>query len=128
MAGVVKELRELGLYDVISPFIGKPMVKVVHNTDFDEYIVDEYIMNADNEDRYSGRDKIPCDPLWLAYKGYRMPEHTDIEFYDYLKSLYIQIWRDDYLKVLGWDRDHPEKIGKYDRPESWFMANNISIN
>ena len=73
-------------------------------------------MNADNEDRYSGRDKIPCDPLWLAYKGYSMPAHTDIQFYDYLKSLYIQIWKDEYLAVLGWDRAHPEVLGPFDRP------------
>lgn len=124
VAGAVQELRRIGLYDVISPFIGKPMVEVSYHIDHDQYYVSGYIMNADNEDRYSGRDKIPCDPLWLAYKGYKMPEHTDIEFYDYLKSLYIQIWKDDYLNVLGWDRNHPEKIGKYDRPESWFKENN----
>lgn len=123
VAGAVQELRRLGLYDVISPFIGKPMVEVSSS----ENKVTGYIMNADNEDRYSGRDKIPCDPLWLAYKGYSMPEHTDIEFYDYLKSLYIQLWQDDYLKVLGWDREHPELIGKYDRPESWFVKNNMAM-
>lgn len=110
VAGVIKELRRLGLYDVISPFIGKPMVEVSNG------VVTGYIMNADNEDRYSGRDKIPCDPLWLAYEGLSMPAHTDIQFYDYLKSMYIQIWRDEYLEVLGWDREHPEKLGKYDRP------------
>ena len=122
VSGAVQELRRLGLYDIVSPFIGKPMVKVDYNIDLDMYGVYEYIMNADNEDRYSGRDKIPCDPLWLAYKHVCMPEHTDIEFYDYLKSLYIQLWQDDYLRVLGWDRNDPEKIGKYDRPYSWFES------
>ena len=116
VAGILQEFRRLGIYDIVSPFIGKPMVEVAHETDFDEYYVSKYIMNADNEDRYSGRDKIPCDPLWLAYKGLSMPAHTDIQFYDYLKSMYIQIWQDEYLKVLGWDREHPEKLGKYDRP------------
>ena len=116
VAGVCQELRRLDLFDIVSPFIGKPMVEVSYHTDYDQYYVSGYIMNADNEDRYSGRDKIPCDPLWLAYKGYTMPEHTDIEFYDYLKSLYIQIWQDSYLKVLGWDRENPTKLGKYDRP------------
>ena len=120
VAGIIKELRRLGLYDIVSPFIGKPMVEVSHHSEYDKYYVSGYIMNADNEDRYSGRDKIPCDPLWLAYKGYSMPEHTDIEFYDYLKSMYIQIWKDEYLAVLGWDRNNPEKIGDYDRPKSWF--------
>lgn len=114
VAGILKELRRLGLYDVVSPFVGKPMVEV--SKVGDDYKVTGYIMNADNEDRYSGRDPIPCDPLWLAYKGLSMPEHTDIRFYDYLKSMYIQIWQDEYLKVLGWDRDNPEHLGPYDRP------------
>lgn len=125
VAGVIQELRRLRLYDVISPFVGKPMVEVSYHEDYDRWYVSDYKMNADNEDRYSGRDKIPCDPLWLAYKGYQMPEHTDIEFYDYLKSLYINLWSDRYLKVLGWDRDHPEKIGKYDRPASWFATHSV---
>jgi len=115
VAGICQELRRVGLFDIVSPFIGKPMVEVT-KTDFEEYVVTGYIMNADNEDRYSGRDKIPCDPLWLAYKGYSMPKHTDIEFYDYLKSLYIQIWQDKYLIVLGWDRENPDKLGPFDRP------------
>lgn len=118
VAGICKELRRLGLFEIVEPFIGKPMVEVAKNSQ-GEYEVTGYIMNADNEDRYSGRDKIPCDPLWLAYKGYHMPEHTDIEFYDYLKSLYIQIWRDEYLRVLGWYRENPDDIGPYDRPASW---------
>ena len=126
VAEIIKELRRLNLYDVISPFIGKPMVELGYYSEFERYYVSKYIMNADNEDRYSGRDKIPCDPLWLAYKGYDMPEHTDLEFYDYLKSMYIQIWKDEYLQVLGWDRENPEKIGKYDRPASWFIANGIN--
>ena len=116
VAGICQELRRLGLYDIVAPFVGKPMVEVGHEHDFDVYYVSKYIMNADNEDRYSGRDKIPCDPLWLAYKGYNMPKHTDLQFYDYLKSMYIQIWQDEYLKVLDWDRENPEKLGRYDRP------------
>lgn len=122
VSGIVQELRRLGLYDIISPFVGKPMVEVEYYPEFDRYAVSGYIMNADNEDRYSGRDKIPCDPLWLAHKKCCMPEHTDIEFYDYLKSLYITLWKDEYLSVLGWDRENPEKIGRYDRPYSWMVA------
>ena len=122
VAGAIQELRRLGLYDIIAPFVGKPMVEVSYHSDYEKYYVSGYIMNADNEDRYSGRDKIPCDPLWLAYKGYAMPEHTDIEFYDYLKSMYIQIWKDDYLKVLGWDRNDPTEIGPFDRPKSWYTV------
>lgn len=119
VAGILQEFRRLGLYEIIAPFVGKPMVEVAKEHDFGFYYVSGYIMNADNEDRYSGRDKIPCDPLWLAYKGLPMPEHTDIQFYDYLKSMYIQIWQDEYLEVLEWDRNNPDKLGKYDRPLSY---------
>lgn len=120
IAGVCQKLRELSLFDIIQDFVGKPPVTVSYETDWDQYYVSEYMMNADNEDRYYGRDKLPCDPLWLASKGITMPENTDIAFYDYMKSMYIQIWDDRYLKVLNWDRNDPTKIGPYDRPYSWF--------
>ena len=120
VAEILKELRRLNLYEIVAPFVGKPMVEVSIDTEWDEYYVSKYIMNADNEDRYSGRDPIPCDPLWLAYTHRSMPEHTDIAFYDYLKSMFIQIWQDEYLEVLGWDRENPDKIGPYDRPASYF--------
>lgn len=128
VSGICKELRELGLYEIVEPFVGKPMVRVDYHEEADISTVSEYIMNADNEDRYSGRDPIPNDPLWLAYKKLAMPEHTNIEFYDYLKSLYIQIWRDEYLKALGWDRENPGKIGPYDRPKSYFEKNISSLD
>lgn len=117
IAGVCSYLRKLSLFDIVEDFVGKPPVKVSYHSDYDEYYVSEYMMNADNEDRYYGRDPLPCDPLWLAYKGISMPQHTDLDFYDYLKSMYIQIWGDEYLKVLGWDRSDPSKLGRYDRPE-----------
>lgn len=110
VSGILSEFRRLGLYEIISPFIGKPMVEVSNGK------VSGYILQADNEDRYSGRDPIPCDPLWLAYKGLTMPKHTDVQFYDYLKSMYINIWQDEYLEVVGWDRNDPSKLGPYDRP------------
>lgn len=123
LSGVIQELRRINLYEIVEPFIGKPMVEIDYSTDFDTYYVSRHTMEIENDDRYSGRDKIPCDPLWLSYKGYTMPEHTDIEFYDYMKSLFINIWRDEYLQILGWDRENPEKIGPYDRPRSWFVSN-----
>lgn len=126
VAGICEELRRLGMFEIIEPFIGKPMVEVSYYEDYGHYYVSNYIMNADNEDRYSGRDPIPNDPLWLAYKGYAMPEHTNLEFYDYLKSLYIKIWKDEYLDVLGWDRKDPSKIGYYDRPKSYYTKDNCS--
>lgn len=125
IAGVCSYLRKLSLFDIVEDFVGKPPVKVSYHSDYDEYYVSEYMMNADNEDRYYGRDPLPCDGLWLAYRGLAMPEHTDLDFYDYLKSMYIQIWGDEYLKVLGWDRSDPTKLGKYDRPKTWFTSHGM---
>lgn len=70
--------------------------------------------DIENMDRYTGKDPQPCDPLWLAYHDYKMPEHTDPVFYKYLKEMYIEIWPQEYLDVLGWDPKDPSKSGKYD--------------
>lgn len=78
----------------------------------------------ENEDRYYGRDPQPCDVLWLAYRGYCMPEHTDIEFFDRMKSYYIKLWSEEVCEIVGWDKSNPTKIGPYDRPYSWFEQNN----
>lgn len=122
-AGILKELRRIGLYDIIKDYIGKPLVKLAYSNEYGRYYVDTHTMTVENEDRYYARDPQPCDPLWLACNHLCMPEHTNIEFYDYLKSMYIELWQDEYLEVLGWDRNDPTKIGKYDRPYSWFVAN-----
>lgn len=70
--------------------------------------------DIENMDRYTGKDPQPCDPLWLAYHGYKMPEHTDPKFYHYLKCMYISIWPEEYLKVIGWDPNDIMKKGPYD--------------
>lgn len=123
IAGVCQELRKISLIDCIEDFIGKPPVEVSYSNEEGIYQVSKYMMNADNEDRYYGRDPLPTDPLWLAYRGITMPTNVDLNFYDYMKSMYIQIWGDEYLSVLGWDRSDPSKIGPYDRPRSWFEEN-----
>ena len=123
IAGVCQELRKISLIDCIEDFIGKPPVEVSYSNEDGIYQVSKYMMNADNEDRYYGRDPLPTDPLWLAYRGITMPTNVDLNFYDYMKSMYIQIWGDEYLSVLGWDRSDPSKIGPYDRPRSWFEEN-----
>jgi len=117
VSSIILALRQIGLYNVIAPFIGKPMVEFSKDPE-GNYFVSKYIMEADNEDRYSGRDKLPCDPLWLAYRHKTMPAHTNIEHYDYLKSVYMNIWSDEYLEILGWDRENPEQLGYYDRPQA----------
>lgn len=93
-----------------AEFIGKPPVKIVGNK------VVEHKYDNENEDRFYGRDPQPVDPLWLAYKGINMPERTDVKFYDDMKSLFIHMWDDEVLAVLGWDRENPSKLGPYDRP------------
>lgn len=71
----------------------------------------------ENEDRYFGKDYQPTDPLWLAYKGLSMPKNTNIEMYDKMKSSYIKLWSREICDILGWDKDNPDKLGFYDRPE-----------
>lgn len=116
IAGVCKILREEGIMVVIKDFIGKPLPTVAYDSDLDKYYVQNHPQITENEDRYFGRDPLPCDPLYIAYTQEPLPEHTNLEMYDYMKSMFIQIWGDEYLAVLGWDRGNPEKLGYYDRP------------
>lgn len=116
ISGVMENLRKLGLYDIISDFVGKPMCVVDYDSDLDIYQVLDYTNVPDCEDRMRGVDPLPIDPLYLLYAHKKMPEHTDLVFYDYMKSLYIQIWDDLTLRALGWDRNDPSKLGPYDRP------------
>lgn len=116
ISGLCKELRKCSIYDMMEGLIGKPEVTLGTDEEGNYYVAD-HPMTIENEDRYYNRDPQPCDPLWLAYKGYKLPKHTDMDFYNYLKSMFIQIWADPYLEVLGWDRNHPEKLGYYDSLE-----------
>ena len=115
---IVMILREIGLYDILENFIGKPMCKT-STLDGIKYVY-EYQNVLDCKARMSGVDPAPIDPLYLSYVHKVMPEHTDIKFYDYLKSMFIKIWNDDILEILHWDRNNPDTIGPYDRPRSWF--------
>lgn len=107
--GVVEELRYNGLEDLLDLLV-KPEVKIENG----KVVFHKY--DNENEDRYYGRDPQPVDPLWLAYKGLKMPEHTDLKFYDEMKKSFMKVWTDEYLEVLGWDRNNPDKLGPYDRP------------
>lgn len=104
---------------MFKEFYGK-----VEGVEFGDGDVTFYKYINECDDRYEGRDPQPCDPLYLAHLGRCMPEHTNIEFYDRMKRLYINLWNDDILSILGWDRSNPETIGYYDRPYSWFKENN----
>lgn len=112
IADLCKELRRIGLWDIVSEFIGHPPV-VVNKVD-GQYKVTKYYNLADNEARFRGDDPAIPDPLWLAYTGNKMPDFVSKKYYYYLKSLFINIWDDKYLDVLGWNRDHPEILGYYD--------------
>lgn len=102
---------------MIKDKVGKPAV-TLSNEGYLRVIAHHY--DIENMDRYVGKDPQPVDPLWLAYKGICMPEGTDLEFYDYMKSMYINTWSPEYLKVLQWRKEDPSYIGPYDRPYSWY--------
>lgn len=101
------------LADMLSDIIGKPNVRVEDN-----HVV-EHHYDVENEDRYSGKDPQPCDPLWMAYKGiqWTIADRKDpikCQRFQQLKSLYLPIWSQEYLDVLGWDRMDLYKSGPYD--------------
>lgn len=73
----------------------------------------EYKLIADEDARYSGKDPLPVSPIYLAMKGLSNP-FKNKDFYDYMKSMYINIWSDEILKAIDWDRDYPECPGRYD--------------
>ena len=112
IAGICRELRCMSLWTIMKDLVGKPEVAL--GEDVGGFYVMDHPMTIENEDRYYQRDPQPCDPLWLAFKGFKMPDHTNRDFYRYLKSMFIEIWGDDYLGVLGWERDNPSKLGPYD--------------
>lgn len=123
-ADVIDILREMFGEEIIQDFVGKCEDITYHKDDNGNIVLDNYKYINESEDRYYGKDYQPTDPLYLAFTKKCLPEHTDIKFYDYMKSMYIKMWNSDILSILGWDRSNPEKVGKFDRPYSWFEKNN----
>lgn len=123
-ADVISILRNAFGSDIIDDFVGVCEDIKYHKDENGNVILDDYKYINENDDRYYGRDYQPCDVLYLAFTKKCMPEHTDIKFFNYMKNMYIKIWNDDILSILGWDRNDPNKIGPYDRPYSWFKNNN----
>lgn len=105
--------RELA--DLIRDKSCRPNVKISKD-DRGNLFVSDHHYDIENLDRYEGRDPQPCDPLWLAFKGYsgQTLDYDEYAHYQDLKSLYISLWSDEYLEVLGWCREDPTKKGYYD--------------
>ena len=76
--------------------------------------------DIENEDRYYGRDPLPVDPLWLAYRvthnneALSYPEPKNPYQYLVMKYNFSHMWNDDVLDILGWDRNDVLKLGPYD--------------
>lgn len=119
-ADIISILRELFGSEIIQDFVGKCEDITYHRDETGKLVLDNYKYINESEDRYYGKDPQPCDPIYLAFTNRTMPEHTDLKFYDYMKSMYIKMWNDDILEILGWDRQNPDHLGKYDRPNSYF--------
>lgn len=124
-ADIINILRDNFGSDIIDDFVGI-CEDIKYRIDPDNsIIIEDYKYINESEDRYYGRDYQPTDPLYLAFTKKCLPEHTDLKFYDYMKNMYIKSWNNDILRLLGWDRTNPNKIGPYDRPYSWFLKHHL---
>lgn len=108
ISGILEEIsNSYRLYpwfvDLLRTVMCSPAVEVEKGDDGKYHVVSHHY-DIENQDRYTGKDPQPVDPLWLSFHGLKMPEHTDMELYEYLKSMYLNLWPDKYLSVLGWRR------------------------
>lgn len=107
IAGVQEELfREV-------PFFAEEL-GVPSDITIEDGIITSHKYDNENEDRYYGRDYQPCDPLWLAYRGFKAPSHTNVDMYNKMKKMYIKMWSKEVCDILGWDKNDPDKLGSYD--------------
>lgn len=73
----------------------------------------EYDLISDDKARYEGKDPLPVSPIYLAMIN-KPNNYKDINFYNYMKSMYIDIWPDDVLKAIDWNKEEPYTPGIYD--------------
>lgn len=101
--GIINELRS-NEYELFADFLGAPSDVIIKDG---KIVSHEY--DNENYDRYYGRDPQPCDPLWLEFHDLDLPSHTDMVQYNSMKRRYSQIWSDEVLNILGWDRVNPSQ-------------------
>ena len=114
--GIMTSIREIPSLEVFAKsLVGVPSDIVIRNGEIVSHRYD-----IENADRYYGRDPLPVDPLWLAYRATHnnemlsYPELNDPYQYLVMKSAYSQLWSDEVLDILGWDRYDVMKLGNYD--------------
>ena len=114
--GIMTRIRSIPSLEVFAKsLIGVPSDVVIRNGEIVSHRYD-----IENEDRYYGRDPLPVDPLWLAYRvtqnneDLTYPEPKSPYQYLMMKYSYSQLWSDEILDILGWDRNDPSVSGKYD--------------
>lgn len=109
ISGIIKSLRAT-LGDWVLDLLEPPAeVSLIDG----RYVITDYKLESDDRARYEGHDPLPVSPIYLAYKGLSN-NYKNKQFYDYLKSMYINIWSDEILKAIDWDKSNPLKAGKYD--------------
>lgn len=111
---IIKDIIEIvrGVLPEISNAFGVPADVVIR----DGKVISHKYQN-ENDDRYYGKDPQPVDPLYLMITDRSMPDHTNLQMYDIMKSYYISLWNDEILDMLGWSRENPSQLGPYDRPK-----------
>ena len=114
--GIMTSLRSIPSLEVFAKsLVGVPSDVVIRNGEIVSHRYD-----IENEDRYYGRDPLPVDPLWLAYRATKnnellsYPDLKDPYQYLMMKYSYSQLWSDEVLDILGWDRNNVLKLGNYD--------------
>lgn len=114
--GIMTSIRSIPSLEVFAEsLVGVPSDVVIRGREIVSHRYD-----IENEDRYYGRDPLPVDPLWLAYRitqhneDLSYPEPNDPYQYLVMKYSYSQLWNDETLDILGWNRDDVLKQGNYD--------------
>lgn len=119
IVGIVKELDRID--PLLTEVLREEVLGKSSGIEIKDGRVISYPYELDAEGRYEGKELEPVDPLYLNYKGLTFPKgkYSDytIKKFFILKDRYIQLWSNEVLEALGWDRKHPDKYGPYDPQE-----------